>query len=137
MNTLTKKRLLSHHTVQLTPTTSCSTNNRVHDITVFPPKEDTHNKAILEKYGLPEVWSEVFTQYKLVEKKGQGSYGCVMGAISKLNGQEVAIKMIKNFKKYEYELVKVIREIKIMRALTEMAPKSMSFFPKLIDIIVP
>lgn len=52
-----------------------------------------------------------------------------MRAACKTTGQEVAIKMIKNFKKYEYELVKVIREIKIMKALTKMSPKSMTFFP--------
>jgi|TARA_B110001450_G_C17608203_1_gene476078 mitogen-activated protein kinase 1/3 len=54
-----------------------------------------------------------------------------------MSGQEVAIKMVKSFRKYEYEMVKVLREIQIMKALTKMSPKSMSFFPKLLDIITP
>jgi len=52
-----------------------------------------------------------------------------MRAVNKHTGKEVAIKMIKNFRNYEYELVKVIREIQIMKALTKMTPKSMTFFP--------
>jgi len=95
----------------------------------FPSMPDTHNKLIVEKFGLAEQWEEVFSSYKLIDKKGQGSYGCVMKAVSKTSGEEVAIKMIKGFRNYEYELVKVIREIKIMKALTKMSPKSMTFFP--------
>jgi hypothetical protein len=49
----------------------------------------------------------------------------------------VAIKMVKNFKNYEYEMVKVIREISIMKALTAMMPQQLSFFPRLLDLIVP
>ena len=45
--------------------------------------------------------------------------------------------MVKGFRKYEYEMVKVLREIQIMKALTKMSPKSMSFFPKLLDIVTP
>ena len=61
--------------------------------------------------GLDKVWEEVINDYTLVEKKGQGSFGCVMKATCNKTGQEVAIKMLKNFRKYEYELVKVLREI--------------------------
>jgi len=38
------------------------------------------------KYNLPEVWSEVWRGYKLIEKNGQGSYGCVMKAQCKATG---------------------------------------------------
>ena len=48
----------------------------------------------------------------------------------------VAIKMVKNFREYEYEMVKVIREIKIMKSLSQMMPPQMSFFPRLLDLVV-
>ena len=47
------------------------------------------------------------------------------------------MKLVKNFAAYEYEMIKVIREIQIMKALTTMMPSKMSFFPKLIDLIIP
>lgn len=59
-----------------------------------------------------------------------------MRARCNVTGQDVAIKMVTNFRKYEYEMIKVVREIKIMKALTQMSPKSMSFFPKLLDIVM-
>ena len=75
--------------------------------------------------------------YTLIEKKGQGTYGCVMKAKCNSTGQEVAIKLVQNFRKYTYEMVKVLREIQIMKALTDMGSKSMSFFPNLLDIVTP
>ena len=34
-------------------------------------------------------------------------------------------------------MVKIIREIQIMKALTKMTSTKMSFFPKLLDVVVP
>ena len=45
--------------------------------------------------------------------------------------------MVQIIREYEYEMVKVLREIQIMKALTKMSPKGMSFFPKLLTIITP
>jgi mitogen-activated protein kinase 1/3 len=103
---------------------------------VFKSRDDVNTK-ILDSLSLGEEWSAVFTGYQLVDKLGQGSYGCVVKAICKVTGQNVAIKLVKNFSAYEYELVKVVREIQIMKALTKMMPSKMSFFPKLIDLIIP
>lgn len=84
------------------------------------------------------MWEEVINDYTLLEKKGQGSYGCVVKAKCKATGEEVAIKMVRIIREYEYELVKVLREIQIMKALTKMSSQSTrSFFPELLNIITP
>ena len=49
---------------------------------------------MIEKLSLDPKWEEVINEYTLVEKKGQGSYGCVMKAKCNATGQEVAIKMV-------------------------------------------
>ena len=56
--------------------------------------EVAQQKGLIEKLSLDPKWEEVINKYTLVEKKGQGSYGCVMKAKSNATGQEVAIKMV-------------------------------------------
>jgi len=51
---------------------------------------------------------------------GSGSYGQVYKARCRVSKQEVAIKFIAKVCESEYDLVKVVREIKLMRWLTEI-----------------
>ena len=60
---------------------------------------------------LPKVWQQIANSYNLGGILGQGSYGTVMKGVCKLTGQQVAIKYISDFSKWDYDCVKVIREI--------------------------
>jgi hypothetical protein len=54
--------------------------------TTEPSSRGDTNLKILESSNLSEDWKQVFNAYQLVEKLGQGSYGCVMKAICKVTG---------------------------------------------------
>ena len=56
--------------------------------------EVAQQKRLIEKLSLDPKWEDVINEYTLIEKKGQGSYGCVMKAKCNATGQEVAIKMV-------------------------------------------
>jgi mitogen-activated protein kinase 1/3 len=66
---------------------------------------------------------------------GVGSYGEVVQAKHKASGQIVAIKLIKNILRTEYETKKIVREIQILRHLSQM--KNNHFTTKILDIISP
>jgi mitogen-activated protein kinase 1/3 len=66
---------------------------------------------------------------------GVGSYGEVVQAKHKASGQIVAIKLIKNILRTEYETKKIVREIQILRHFSQM--KNNHFTTKILDIISP
>ena len=69
---------------------------------------------------------------------GEGSYGTVIKGFCRNSGVQVAIKLIKNFTRYDYDCVKLVREIQLMKSLNELSEESgCCFVPELIDIIVP
>ena len=46
--------------------------------------------------------------------------------------------MIKGFAKYDYDCIKIVRELKIMRGLKDNSPKGVcNFIPELLDVIIP
>lgn len=59
-------------------------------------------------------------EYTFISNLGQGSYGEVVLAQCNVTQQKVAIKFISEITDNEYDYVKVIREIQIMRELTSM-----------------
>ena len=69
---------------------------------------------------LPRAWHLIAKSYTLDGVLGQGSYGTVMKGVCKVTGQQVAIKYINGFSKWDYDCVKVIREIQILRKLSQM-----------------
>lgn len=69
---------------------------------------------------LPRAWHQISKDYNLDGVLGHGSYGTVMKGVCKATGQHVAIKYIHGFSKWDYDCVKVIREIQLMRKLQEM-----------------
>ena len=75
---------------------------------------------ILSGADLPRAWQFIAKSYALDGILGQGSYGTVMKGVCKVTGQPVAIKFISGFSKWDYDCVKVIREIQILRKLSQM-----------------
>ena len=78
---------------------------------------------------------EQIHRYKIVESLGEGSFGCVFKAESKIDGNTYAIKVYKNPFKSSHTARMTYREIKIMRKLSEMPNNQ--FTPKIHDIVLP
>jgi serine/threonine protein kinase len=72
---------------------------------------------------------------------GKGSYGCVSKAKCLETGTIVALKVMQNKNSTEYEFIKLLREIKIMRGLNDIIGDSFNdsnpFVPQILDIICP
>ena len=60
-------------------------------------------------------------RYRVIEVIGKGSYGCVSKAMCKETGRMVALKVMKNQSLTEYELIKLLREIQLMKKLNGLA----------------
>ena len=85
-----------------------------------------------------KIWEDVQRLYKLGKKLGKGTYGEVVGAFCRFTRDNVAIKHVSLYYESEYEITKLLREIKVNQGmLTCPRGQNSSFFPKLIDIIVP
>jgi serine/threonine protein kinase len=80
-------------------------------------------------------------KYKILALIGKGSYGCVSKAKCLETGKTVALKVMQNNNSTEYEFIKLLREIKIMRGLNDILSDSFNdhnpFVPQLLDIICP
>jgi mitogen-activated protein kinase 1/3 len=80
-------------------------------------------------------------KYEIIEMVGNGSYGTVMKAKDLKTGENVALKVMKSQPKMEYEIIKLLRELQLMRALNKINGQFFAdkncFVPKLIDIICP
>jgi hypothetical protein len=139
------KRGKSHHLPSITQSPKKTPRNisTFGTIKFLSPKK-VFEKPILERNGLPKIkkapsiWDEVATFYLIEQKIGSGTYGTVFAGKSKKTGQQVAIKHISNFARYEYDACKIIREIKIMLEIGDLVKgKKNCFIPRLLDIFVP
>lgn len=84
---------------------------------------------------LPKIWKQVKKDYKLIEIIGQGSFGTVVKAQTRVNRKYVAIKLIEGITKTSYTARKVLREVYI---LTQLSLKESNIFTsKLLDLIIP
>ena len=81
------------------------------------------------------VWKAALENYDLIDIIGEGSYGEVMEAKCKVTGERVAIKYVKNIYENEYDWVKTLREIQIMRKLSAIPGNRLT--TKLIDLFNP
>lgn len=84
-------------------------------------------------FKLGNIWGHMQPSYTLLKFKGEGSYGQVVQARHISSGQEVAIKLVENIFKNHYETKKVLREIKLLRLLSDMGCKHVV---KLIDLVL-
>jgi serine/threonine protein kinase len=73
--------------------------------------------------------------YKMVKILGKGTFGTVVKAVNRKTKAVVAIKYINGISKNSYSARKVLREVKIMRKLSQI--KENVFTVKLLDIIIP
>ena len=91
----------------------------------------------MEKDQKHSYWSDpaIKKNYKLLEELGKGSFGTVVKAKNRETGQKVAIKLMRDISKSSYSLRKLLREIIILRKLSEI--ENNIFTTKLLDIIIP
>ena len=71
------------------------------------PTDDANIRMV----SLSPIWKTALNDYEFIKLIGVGSYGEVVHAKHRASGKEVAIKKVNGFRKYEYEMVKVLREI--------------------------
>lgn len=84
---------------------------------------------------LSPVWKNALKQYKFIKLLGVGSYGEVVQAKHRASGTIVAIKLLKDIFRSVYESKKVIREVQILRQMTQMPGNQ--YTTKLYDLITP
>ena len=84
---------------------------------------------------LSSIWRNALKDYEFIKLIGVGSYGEVVQAKHRKTGQEVAIKLINNIFKNEYDSKKIVREIQILRQFTQM--ENNNYTTKIFDIITP
>ena len=72
-------------------------------------------------------------KYELIEKIGSGVEGQVLKAAHIFTREEVAVKYVKLSLKKEYSLLKVLREIEILRELSK-GPGA-KYITRLIEVI--
>ena len=87
-----------------------------------------------EKLELSSAWEIPITYYDLEEVVGEGSYGQVIKGVCKKTHRDVAIKFIQNVCESEYDCVKVIREVQLMRRLSEIPGNTHTI--ELIDLLL-
>lgn len=81
------------------------------------------------------VWKAAIENYDLIDMIGEGSYGEVCEGKCKVTGERVAIKYVKNIYENEYDCVKILREVQILRKLSAIPYNN--FTTKLIDLFHP
>lgn len=84
---------------------------------------------------LSPVWKNALKEYKFIKLLGIGSYGEVVQAKHRATGTIVAIKLLKDIFRSVYESKKVIREVQILRQMTQMPGNQ--YTTKLYDLITP
>ena len=110
------------------------------------PPQDPKSK---DKYGA--TWAlkkQILKKYEFIEVLGKGSYGCVSKGKCRDTGRIVALKVMENQTNTEYDTIKLLREIQLMRRLQNLSMslmleeesikndhQSSLFTPELIDII--
>ena len=120
--------------------------------------QNDHRDSYADTSGISKDLRDTINQkYEIQQVIGRGSYGSVHRGVCRATGRPVALKTMVDQTKTEYDCVKMLREIQIMRKLNELSqalhcktaksgkvgalkgnvtPKSI-FLPELIDIICP
>ena len=75
-------------------------------------------KKIRDVVELSEEWNSVTATYKIKKLLGEGSYGQVVLGKDRKTRKKVAIKYIKDYDQHEYDCVKILREIQILKELS-------------------
>ena len=84
---------------------------------------------------LHSSWKVLQKEYKLIEIIGEGVEGIVIKAKNRVEKINCAIKRISCSFDDMHQMKYILREISIMRQLTQM--DECSFAPMLIDIVIP
>ena len=96
----------------------------------------------VDKFGTTrQLRASIEEKYQFIELVGKGSYGSVSKGKCKATGRTVALKIIEGSKNTEYDTIKLVREIQLMKRLNKVAKMYKSdkchFVTELIDIIYP
>lgn len=83
------------------------------------------------------LWEPIISEGKYTIEKvvGRGAYGQVVKAFDYERQKYVAIKRMAEFASMEYQTLKVVREIKLMKQLNQQ-PDANKYIPILYDVIV-
>lgn len=81
-------------------------------------EKECKEQAKLSK-AISKDWDLLLKDYKILELLGNGAFGTVVKALDRKSDKLVAIKLIKNFNKTSYKCRQVLREIIVLRKLSQ------------------